>query len=217
MSGHSPGLLRLPGEFAVFPLAGALLLPHARLPLNIFEPRYLAMVEDSLASGRMFGMIQPDASQPERATGPALFAVGCLSRISAFTETDDGRYLITLAGLSRFRIEAELEMRHGYRRVRADLVPFARDLRQPDPARVEREPMLAALRTYLVRRGFGADWKSLEALPDERLVGTLSMLCPFAPTEKQALLEAATEAERAEILLALLRMNAYAEKTPLAS
>ncbi len=217
MSGHTPELVRLPREFAVFPLAGALLLPHARLPLNIFEPRYLAMVEDSLAEGRMFGMIQPDASQPELASGPALFAVGCLSRISAFTETDDGRYLITLSGLSRFRIEAELELRHGYRRVRADLVSFARDLRQPAPVRVERELMLGALRTDLVRRGLGADWKSLEALPDERLVGTLSMLCPFAPTEKQALLEAATEAERAEILLALLRMNAYAEKTPLAS
>lgn len=217
MSGHSPELARLPREFAVFPLAGALLLPHARLPLNIFEPRYLAMVEDSLAEGRMFGMIQPDASQPGLASGPALFAVGCLARISAFSETDDGRYLVTLAGLSRFRLEEELEMRHGYRRVRGDLVPFARDLRQPDAVAVEREPMLAALRTYLVRRGLGADWKSLESLPEERLVGTLSMLCPFAPTEKQALLEAATEAERAEILLALLRMNAYAEKTPLAS
>ncbi|MGH7072150.1 MAG: LON peptidase substrate-binding domain-containing protein [Acetobacteraceae bacterium] len=217
MSGHSPEFTRLPGEFAVFPLAGALLLPHTRLPLNIFEPRYLAMVEDSLAEGRMFGMIQPDPSQPELASGPALFRVGCLGRIAAFSETDDGRYLITLAGLCRFRLGHETGMRNGYRRVRADLAAFARDLRQPEAAQVAREPMLAALRTYLARRGLGADWKSLEALPEERLVGTLSMLCPFQPTEKQALLEAVTEAARAEILLALLRMNAYAESTKLAS
>ncbi len=216
-------LASLPTEFAVFPLPGALLLPHARLPLNIFEPRYLALIEDSLGQGRLFGMIQPDPSHPELPSGPALFAIGCLGRITAFSETDDGHYLITLAGLLRFRVQDELAVTRGYRRVRADLASFAADLRTPEAAKIERAPMLAALRAYLAARGLGADWKALEALPEERLVGTLSMLCPFAPTEKQALLEAPTEAARAETLLTLLKMNSYAppgggaEKTPLAS
>ncbi len=223
MPALSQRLARLPREFAIFPLSGALLLPHARLPLNIFEPRYLAMTEDALGEGRMFGMIQPDPSHAELPTGPALFAIGCLGRITAFSETDDGRYLITLTGLVRFRIEQEIEMRRGYRRVRADLATFAHDLRTPEAEKVEREPMLAALKSYLAVRALGADWKALETLPEERLVGTLSMLCPFSATEKQALLEAPTEAARAEILLTLLRMNAYTppggstEKTPLAS
>ncbi len=223
MPALSQRLARLPREFAIFPLSGALLLPHARLPLNIFEPRYLAMTEDALGEGRMFGMIQPDPSHAELPTGPALFAVGCLGRITAFSETDDGRYLITLTGLIRFRIEQEIEMRRGYRRLRADLATFAHDLRTPEAVKVEREPMLAALKSYLTVRSLGADWKALEALPEERLVGTLSMLCPFSATEKQALLEAPTEAARAETLLTLLRMNAYTppggstEKTPLAS
>lgn len=223
MAALSKQLARLPREFSIFPLSGALLLPHAKLPLNIFEPRYLALVEDALGEGRMFGMIQPDPSHADLATGPALFAVGCLGRITAFSETDDGRYLITLSGLCRFRREQELDMRRGYRRIQADLGPYAHDLRNPEAAKIEREPMLAALKTYLAARGLGADWKALEGLPEERLVGTLSMLCPFAPTEKQALLEAPTEKARAETLLALLHMNAYTppgestEKTPLAS
>jgi len=222
MSG-APRLASLPTEFAVFPLAGALLLPHARLPLNIFEPRYLALVEDSLGQGRLFGMIQPDPSHHEGPAGPALFGIGCLGRITAFSETDDGRYLITLAGLLRFRVQEELAALHGYRRVRADLACFAADLRAPEAAKIDRATMLAALRAYLSARGLGADWKALDALPEDRLVGTLSMLCPFEPTEKQALLEAPTEATRAETLLTLLKMNAYPrpggapEKTPLAS
>lgn len=213
----------LPSEFAIFPLAGALLLPHARLPLNIFEPRYRAMVEDALGEGRIFGMIQPDPSHADLPTGPALFAVGCLGRITAFSETDDGRYLITLTGLCRFRLEQEIGMRRGYRRVRADLAPFAQDLRNPEAVKIEREPILAALKSYLAARHLGADWKALEALPEERVVDALCMLCPLPPTEKQALLEAPTEVARAETLLTLLRMDAYAqpggstEKTPLVS
>jgi Lon protease-like protein len=216
----TPRLADLPTEFPVFPLAGALLLPHTRLPLNIFEPRYLALVEAALGRGRLFGMIQPDPSRPDGATGPALFAVGCLGRLVAFSETDDGRYLITLAGLIRFRVQAELSPEHGYRRVRADFAPFAADLTTSStPSAVVREPFLAALRTYLAARGLGADWKALEALPEDRLVGTLSTLCPFTSTEKQALLEAPNEQRRAETLLTLLKLNAFApsEKAPLAS
>jgi Lon protease-like protein len=223
MPAFTPRLADLPTEFAVFPLAGALLLPHTRLPLNIFEPRYLAMVEDALGRGRFFGMIQPDPSHMDGPAGPALFAVGCLGRLIAFSETDDGRYLITLAGIIRFRVLAELPPERGYRRVRADLVPFAADLAAPSALSVAREPLLEALRAYLAARGLGADWKALESLPDEHLIGTLSTLCPFAPTEKQALLEASDERSRGETLLTLLKLNAYispgreTEKTPLAS
>src|SRR5580704_7610121 len=114
----------LPTEFPVFPLAGALLLPRGRLPLNIFERRYLAMVEDSLGAGRMFGMIQPDPLRPEGETGPGLYRVGCLGRLSSFSETDDGRYLITLTGMIRFVVAAEVAMGRGYRRVRGDFSPY---------------------------------------------------------------------------------------------
>ena len=114
----------LPAEFPVFPLAGALLLPGGRLPLNIFEPRYLAMVEDSLGAGRVFGMIQPDPQQPDSETGPGLYRVGCFGRLSSFGETDDGRYLITLTGLIRFNVVAELAMGRGYRQLRGDFSPY---------------------------------------------------------------------------------------------
>lgn len=223
MPAPASSLADLATEFPVFPLAGALLLPRTRLPLNIFEPRYLALVEDALAHGRLFGMIQPDPSHPDGPTGPALFAVGCLGRLVAFSETDDNRYLITLAGLIRFRVQSELPPVRGYRRVRADLAPFAADLRPAQAAPTARKTLLAALRAYLTARGLSADWKALDTMPDDRLVGTLSTLCPFAPTEKQALLEAPNEASRGETLLTLLKLNAYAppggaaEKTPLAS
>src|ERR1700734_3434554 len=120
MTAFHPSLQDLPSEFAVFPLAGALLLPGGKLPLNIFEPRYLAMTLDSLGAGRMFGMIQPEPNQPEVPNGPALYRVGCLGRVSSFSETEDGRLLITLSGLIRFTVDSELDMVRGYRRVRAD-------------------------------------------------------------------------------------------------
>src|SRR5579872_261431 len=118
MEPFHPRVDELPGEFPVFPLPGALLLPRGKLPLNIFEPRYLAMTEDALGAGRMLAMIQPDANLPETANGTALFRVGCLGRLSSFSETDDGRYLITLTGVIRFAIAEEIGMRRGYRRVR---------------------------------------------------------------------------------------------------
>ena len=198
----------LPNEFAVFPLPGALLLPGGRLPLNIFEPRYLAMIEDALGSGRVIGMIQPDELRPSTPTGPGLYRVGCLGRITSFSETDDGRFLVTLAGLTRFAISVELEMQRGYRRIRADLARFRADLRD-DAEGVERESLLDALRTYFTARGFEANWEAIDDMADPMLVSTLAMVCPFEPAEKQALLEAPTTEERSKALLALLRMGAH--------
>ena len=198
----------LPNEFAVFPLPGALLLPGGRLPLNIFEPRYLAMIEDALGAGRVIGMIQPDALRPTSPTGPGLYRVGCLGRITSFSETDDGRFLVSLAGVTRFAISVELEMQRGYRRIRADFGRFAADL-QGDPDEIERDTLLDALRTYFTVRGFEANWEAIEDMTNSMLVSTLSMVCPFEPAEKQALLEAPTTEERSKALLALLRMGAH--------
>ena len=212
MADGPPGPGSLPDTFAVFPLSGALLLPRGKLPLNIFEPRYLAMTEDALAVGRLFGMIQPDPASPPLAHGPGLHRVGCLGRISSFSETDDGRYLITLSGVSRFRIAEELEMRRGYRRVRAEFAPYAADLDAagPSPLPIPREPLLKALRGYFRTRGYSANWEAIEGMADAALVATLAMACPFTPAEKQALLEAPTEAERAAALLALLEIDTHA-------
>ena len=202
----------LPEEIAVFPLSGALLLPQGRLPLNIFEPRYLAMTLDSLARGRMFGMVQPDAHLPRGETGAALYGVGCLGRVTSFSETEDGRLLVTLTGLIRFRIAEELAPAvGGYRRVRADYVPFAADLAVGDGAPpYDRAELLAALRAYFRARGIEANWDAVEQSADAMLVTTLSMVCPFEPPEKQALLEAPDCAERARMLVALMRMGAAA-------
>jgi Lon protease-like protein len=215
MAAFHPSTDDLPDEFPVFPLAGALLLPRGKLPLNIFEPRYLAMTEDALGQGRMFGMIQPDPTQPETDAGPGLFRVGCLGRLSSFSETDDGRYLITLTGVIRFAITIETGLRRGYRRVRADYSRYFADLDlEPKPIGVEREVLLTALRGYFIHRGFDANWDAIKRLPDDMLVITLSMVCPFEPAEKQALLEAPGETERTAALLALLQMGAVAQDTP---
>lgn len=215
MAAFHPRVEDLPAEFAVFPLPGALLLPRGRLPLRIFEPRYVAMTEDALGAGRMFGMIQPDPNRGDGEKGPALFRIGCLGRLSAFSETDEGHYLITLTGVVRFTIAEEIDMRRGYRRVRGDFAPWHGDLElAPRPLAVERDALLAALRGYLGRRSVNANWEAIRKLPDEMLVVTLAMICPFEPAEKQALLEAAGEAEQAATLLALLQMGAAASDAP---
>ncbi len=222
MSPFHPGPEALPEEVAVFPLTGALLLPQGRLPLNVFEPRYLALVLDSLAQGRMFGMIQPDAG-PQTTAGeasarkvaarekdapPTLFRVGCLGRVSSFAETDDGRLLITLVGLVRFRVADELPGRRGYRRVRAEYGSWLGDLSDAGTAPLDRDGLLGALRPYFRTRRIEVNWEAIGQVPDSMLVTTLAMVCPFEPREKQALLEALTSEERARVLLALLQMEA---------
>jgi Lon protease-like protein len=209
MQGAPSTLYELPTEFPVFPLAGALLLPHGKLPLNIFEPRYKAMVEDALADQRLFGMIQPDAAQPADESGPGLYGVGCLGRLSSFSETDDGRYLIALTGMIRFDIRSELAGRRGYRRVLADFSRFVLDLDSPAPGLPQRVGVLGALREYFGRNGFDANWAAIESMGDDDLIVTLCMVCPFGPLEKQALLEAADPAARADTLVALLQMGAH--------
>jgi uncharacterized protein len=208
MSTTHPRLEDLPEQFPVFPLGGALLLPGGHLPLNIFEPRYLAMVEDALGQGRYFGMIQPDKRLSHGENGPGLYRIGCLGRITSFGETDDGRYLITLKGIIRFTIAEEIEMQRGYRRVAAGLAGFAADLHPlagelPFP----REDLLDALRRYFATAGAEANWESISEMPDPNLVISLCMACPFSVEEKQALLEARDLPARAEALRTLLEID----------
>jgi Lon protease-like protein len=199
-SPFAPRFGDLPPELPIFPLSGVTLLPRGRLPLNIFEPRYLAMVDDALQGNRLIGMIQLQVP------APAVFSVGCAGRIVSFDETDDGRYQITLAGICRFRIVRELDMRRGYRRVEPDWAEFQSDLASETCHRFDRARFTQILQAYFRRQGLSADWTAIESTPDERLLTSLAMICPFAPQEKQALLEAPTLSERAQIMLTLLEM-----------
>lgn len=201
----------LPPVLPIFPLPGALLLPRARLPLNIFEPRYLAMVDGALASDRLIGMIQP--REDVRGDRPKLYDVGCAGRIVQFSETGDGRYLLTLAGVCRFRVARELSVTTPYRQIEAGWADFLADLEPAeDEDKVDRQDLLASLRIYFDRFGHKADWAGLESAPAEALVNSLSAICPFSPEEKQALLEAETLPDRADMLTSLVEM-AIAEDT----
>lgn len=194
----------LPETLPVFPLPGALLLPRGRLPLHIFEPRYLAMVEDCLKTpGRLIGMIQPRSGQAGGEHG--LCAIGCAGRLTSFSETEDGRYLITLSGISRFRIRDEVQGFQPYRRCRVDWSPFARDTGEAeDDAGFDRPAFLTLLRRFLDARKLGTDWSGLKDAEPELLVNALSMLLPFQPEDRQALLEAPTLTDRRETLVALI-------------
>src|SRR5437763_939574 len=202
----------LPEILPIFPLAGVLLLPRGRLPLNIFEPRYLAMTRDALGGERLIGMIQPsDPSVP--GMNPPLYPVGCAGRITQFSETDDGRYLITLTGVSRFRIRQELPLLSGYRRIIPDWQPFQHDRDAPARARFDRERLVNGLKAFFGQRQVSADWDAIDKAPGEHLVTSLAMACPFAPSEKQALLEAADLEELAKLLTTLLEMAAVKPPT----
>ena len=191
----------------IFPLSGALLLPRGQLPLNIFEPRYLNMVEDALAGERLIGMVQPIAPESDPVSESAeLFGVGCMGRITSYSETGDGRNLITLSGACRFRLAEEIEGRHGYRRVRAALDEFAGDLDDDAGSLAERGRLLDAVRAYFNLKGIEVEWAALTSTSDDPLVTALAMVCPFDPSEKQALLESPGLAERAELLTALMEM-----------
>jgi Lon protease-like protein len=197
-------LTDLPDTIPVFPLPGALLLPRARLPLHIFEPRYRAMLEDCMKTQtRLIGMIQP-REVPGSAT-PRLSAIGCAGRLTAFSETEDGRYMVTLTGISRFRLRDEVQGFTPYRRCTVDWTPFTRDLgeEETDPG-FDRPAFLAVLARFFKARGMETDWSSLSEADPELLINSLSMLLPIAPEDKQALLEAPSLVTRRETLVTLI-------------
>jgi Lon protease-like protein len=204
----------LPEVIPVFPLAGALLLPRGQLPLNIFEPRYLAMVDDSLRDGhRLIGMIQPDPTHPGPEDRPNLFRVGCVGRITQLAETGDGRYLMQLTGIARFQVEQELAVATAYRQCRVSYVPFADDFvaRKGEEA-VDREALLESLSAFLKANNLKTDWDGIQNAPNEALVNALAMMSPYGAAEKQALLEAPDLKRRAEILIAVTEIE-LAKKT----
>ncbi len=202
----------LPTEVPIFPLGGALLLPRAHLPLNIFEPRYLKMVDDAMRGNRIIGMVQPDSmdgikSQGDAKTKPSVYGTGCAGRITSFTETPENRFLITLSGISRFTIKGEIERDEPYRICQADFAPFANDLTPSlGEDEVDREALLEAFKKFLEANSMEADWEEVEETPTEVLVNTLCVLSPYDAAEKQLMLEAGTLRMRAETLIALTEM-----------
>lgn len=226
----------LPQDVPIFPLTGAVLLPGGRLPLNIFEPRYLNLCLDALASGRMFGMIQPDydalgpqadeeifetADNENTAPGGSddddelpLYKTGCVGRLVYFEETDDGRLLIALKGLSRFTVVEEVDGHKGYRRVRADYSAYPHDMDPPADFDLDRESLLEALQPYVDAQGMRLKVDIIKGLSNHTLVSSLCMICPFDPREKQALLESKTVEDRADMLLALLQMGVFETGLP---
>jgi Lon protease-like protein len=194
----------MPAVIPVFPLSGALLLPRGHMPLNIFEPRYLEMVDDALRDGhRMIGMIQPDAARMGSQDRPNLYKVGCVGRITQFAESGDGRYLLQLTGIARFRVEEELKAITAYRQCQVTFAPFVDDFTaRKGETEVNREAVLGALTEFLKARHLQADWSGIEKAPNEALVNALAMMAPFGAAEKQAMLEAPDLKTRAEILVA---------------
>jgi hypothetical protein len=201
-------LADLPDAIPVFPLPGALLLPRARLPLNIFEPKYLAMLEDILKTpDRLIGMIQPIVMPEGKSTG-RLHQIGCAGRVTAFQETEDGRYLITLHGVSRFRITEMLDGFTPYLRARVAWQSFERDLgRAESDSSFDRPEFLGVLARFFETAQLSSDWDSLKEAEEELLINSLSILCPFDPEEKQALLEAPTLENRRETLTTLMEFS----------
>ncbi|MBZ9737881.1 MULTISPECIES: LON peptidase substrate-binding domain-containing protein [unclassified Mesorhizobium] len=197
----------LPSAIPIFPLEGALLLPGGRMPLNIFEPRYLQMLDQAVAGSRLIGIIQPALDGALREDGePELCNVGCIGRIIAFSETGDGRYLISLQGVCRFRIAHELPAKTPFRQCKP--APFLTDLDEDQAAEeIDRPALLRAFRAYLQANDLEADWESVSRAENAMLVNALSMMAPYGPAEKQALLEAADLKTRAETLIAITEMT----------
>ena len=199
------GIEDLPAVIAVFPLGGAMLFPRWSLPLNIFEPRYLNMIDDAMAGSRLIGMVQTvggDRAQPDMAR------IGCVGRLTSYSETEDGRYLISLAGVCRFAIVEELDVSTPYRQVRTDWTDFASDFIVPETkALPDRSRLTAALKLYSERNTMEVDWDAVGNAPVETLINALSAGCPFNMMEKQALLEANSVVDRGETLIKLLEMD----------
>jgi Lon protease-like protein len=196
----------LPQRIPIFPLAGALLLPRTQLPLNIFEPRYLTMINDAIAGHRMIGMTQPIDDTIDKA--PAVYGIGCAGKITSFAEIDDGRMLVTLTGVARFSVVRELAVATLYRQIEADYSAFGDDLKLGHGEEtVDRQQVLSTFRAYLDANGLKTDWNEVRAASNELLVNSLSSIAPFAVAEKQALLEAPSLNARAELLVALTEMT----------
>ncbi len=207
-------LADMPATLPVFPLSGVLLLPRGKLPLNIFEPRYLAMVEDALASpDKLIGMIQPTEKE-RKGHAQALYPVGCAGRITSWSETEDGRFLIQLSGIARFAIGEEISTMRGYRRFRPDFARYAADFEADAAGGFDRKRLLAALKAFFAAEGLEGDWNSIEQASDERIVSTLAMLCPFNAEEKQSLLECATLADRAKAMTGFCEARAGGSEPP---
>jgi Lon protease-like protein len=197
-----------PEVIPLFPLSGALLLPRGQMPLNVFEPRYLDMIDDALRAERVIGMIQPEPDDGRQPEIPPLLKIGCLGRITQLAETGDGRYIITLTGISRFRLLEELSVATAYRQARVDYAPFATDfVARAGEEEVDRKGLLKALRDFAKVNDLKIDWKGVNEASNEALVNALSMMCPFGPREKQALLEAPTLRNRAEVLVAITEIE----------
>lgn len=197
-----------PGVIPVFPLGGALLLPRGQMPLNIFEPRYLAMVDDAIRSHRIIGMIQPEPESGRQAQAPGLLQIGCIGRITQFAETGDDRIILTLTGIGRFRVIEELSVTTPYRQCRVSYDDFAIDFTpRAGEDEVDRNGLLKALRAFAKANELKIDWKGVNEAPNEALVNALSMMCPFGPREKQALLEAHDLRTRAEVLVAITEIE----------
>jgi len=209
MNADYRGPADLPEVIPVFPLPGALLLPRGQMPLNIFEPRYLEMVDDSLRDGhRLIGMIQPETAHPGPEQRPNLYKVGCVGRITQLAETGDGRYLLQLTGIARYRIEEELAVSTAYRQCRVNFIPYLDDfVPRKGEDDVDREALLKALSDFLKANDLKTDWEGIENAPNEALVNALAMMSPYGSAEKQALLEAPDLKTRAEILVAVTEIE----------
>ncbi|MGD9541813.1 MAG: LON peptidase substrate-binding domain-containing protein [Methylocystis sp.] len=198
----------LPEILPLFPLSGAILLPRGELPLNVFEPRYLAMVDDAIASARLIGMIQPLPGDETAVDATQLYDIGCAGRLTRLAETGDGRYLVTLTGVARFRVLDELKVRTPYRQCRVSYNEFSEDLLMGAGAdAVDRVSMVEMLRNLAECSKIEFDWASIDAAPTETLVNALAMMCPFGANDKQALVEAIDLKTRAETLVALAKLD----------
>jgi Lon protease-like protein len=206
----------LAGVIPIFPLPGALLLPRGQMPLNIFEPRYIAMIDAALMSGnRLIGMIQPDPAHPGSEDHPNLYKVGCVGRITQIAETGDGRYLLQLTGVSRFRVEEELPVTTLFRQCRVTYAPFADDfIARKGEEEVDRKAVLQALSDFLKANDLKTDWEGIENAPNEALVNALAMMSPYGTAEKQAMLEAPDLKTRAEILVAVTEIELAKNNSP---
>jgi len=206
----------LPQAIPVFPLEGAILFPRGVLALNIFEPRYLNMIDDALGEERLIGMIQPALGQ-DGDSAPELADVGTIGRITTFSETDDGRYLITLTGICRFRVAQEVKAGTPYRQAVVSYDDFAADFGGDSDRNIDRDALMASLKTYASLHGFNVDWDSVEQAPTETVINVASQICPFDAAAKQALLEAQTLDDRAKALVALLEWDVASDdqKRPL--